>query len=97
MTNITAVTIGEIATALAVAKRSAERRATAEEWPYATKSGIGGQRRLYPLDALPLKVRAKVEVHLALQAAMQHGAVPPAPALKTKPAERVSLNGMLPP
>lgn len=91
------LTIEQVAAALKVTGSAVKYRAKRESWPYETESCRGGQRRLYPLDALPLKVRAKVEVHLAVQAAMQHGAVPPAPALKTQPAERVSLNGMLPP
>jgi putative transposase len=47
-----------IAAALGVAKRSVERRAGKEQWPYRETTGLGGKRRLYALATLPTDVQA---------------------------------------
>lgn len=50
--------LGLIALALGITKRSAERRAAKENWPFATKTGRGGVRRLYASASLPKDVQA---------------------------------------
>lgn len=52
--------IAGIAHALRIAKRSAERRALKEAWPFSEESVRGGRRRLYPLASLPKDVQAAV-------------------------------------
>ncbi|MBB5881190.1 transposase InsO family protein [Xanthomonas arboricola] len=47
-----------IALALGITKRSAERRAAKENWPFATKTGRGGVRRMYASASLPKDVQA---------------------------------------
>ena len=50
--------LGLIALALGITKRSAERRAAKENWPFATKTGRGGVRRMYASASLPKDVQA---------------------------------------
>ncbi|WP_324251181.1 transposase domain-containing protein [Xanthomonas campestris] len=50
--------LGLIALALGITKRSAERRAAKESWPFATKTGRGGVRRMYASTSLPKDVQA---------------------------------------
>ena len=52
-----AVTMIEIAAALGVEKRTAERRATKENWPFEEQAGRGGKKRLYTLESLPAAIR----------------------------------------
>ena len=54
------LTVTDIATALGISKRSAERRASRESWAYQEESVRGGQRRLYPLASLPAPVRSVI-------------------------------------
>jgi putative transposase len=53
-----AFTASDISNVLLVAKRSIERRAVREQWPYTEETGRGGTRRLYGVDALPADVQA---------------------------------------
>ena len=66
-------------------------RTWAEKNLATTRKKLSGKGIEIHISALPVKARAKVEAHLALQAAMQHGAVPPAPALPVVPAVAPSL------
>jgi putative transposase len=59
----TTVTIGQIADALGIAKRSAERRANKLAWKYAEVTVSGGQQRLYPVSDLPSEVRDALARH----------------------------------
>lgn len=52
--------IVDIATALNISKRSAERRAAREGWMFTEEQVRGGIRRLYPVDSLPASVREAV-------------------------------------
>lgn len=54
--NIT-VTLQQIAEALNITKRSAERRSIKESWLYVEQPGRGGRKRLYAIAALPKDVR----------------------------------------
>lgn len=49
-----------IAAALGIAKRSVERRALKESWPFTEQAVRGGRRRLYALSTLPADVQAAV-------------------------------------
>lgn len=94
-------TIEQVSVALGVTPSAIKYRAKRESWPYETESCRGGQRRLYAIDSLPLKVQAAINVHLAIEKAKEHtgseaGAVPPEPTFKTQLPERVSLNGNSP-
>ena len=51
-------TLGEIAAALGVSKRAAERRSQRAGWPFTEEPDIGGQRRLFALADLPPDVQA---------------------------------------
>jgi hypothetical protein len=57
MTNIT---IDEIAAAIGATKRSCQRRAAIERWPYTEHPVRGGRKRYYALEALPPDVAARV-------------------------------------
>jgi transposase InsO family protein len=57
MTNLT---LEQIAESLALSKRSAERRALRESWPYTEQPVRGGRKRYYRLEDLPVDVRAAV-------------------------------------
>lgn len=59
--NNDALCLIDIAQALDISKRSAERRAQREGWPYDEVPARGGIRRLYPVDSLPEAVRTAVE------------------------------------
>ena len=50
-------TIKEIATALAISKSQAERKASSDSWVFMEEAVRGGRRRLYPLATLPEGVR----------------------------------------
>ena len=50
------VTLADIAEALGVTKRSVERRAINEAWPFVEVAVIGGKKRFYPLERLPKAV-----------------------------------------
>jgi len=54
--------IAEIADALRVSKRWAEKRAEREAWPFGETPARGGMRRLYPMDGLPEEVRFAIVV-----------------------------------
>lgn len=51
------LTINQIAEALDLTKRTAERRAKKEAWPYAEESVKGGKRRLYAFLDLPRDIQ----------------------------------------
>lgn len=57
-----AIDLSLIATALNVAKRSVERRASKENWAFSTRTGRGGEKRYYPLASLPTEVQAAILV-----------------------------------
>lgn len=78
--NKNATSLVDIAGALNISKRSAERRAAREGWPFTEEQGRGGIRRLYPVDSLPDPIRdamaarpsgATVGQRLAAQASIQ--------------------------
>lgn len=54
------VTLIEIAAALSVSKRTAERRAEKEGWGYEEKAVRGGKQRFYSTAALPKSIQRKV-------------------------------------
>lgn len=54
---LTHADIKTIADALCISKRTAERRAINEAWPFEEQAGRGGKKRLYPLNSLPKAVR----------------------------------------
>lgn len=58
MTN--GITLELIAAVMRCAKRSIERRAARERWPYTEQPCRGGRRRIYRVDDLPADVQAKV-------------------------------------
>lgn len=58
-------TISQIADALTVTKRTAERRADRESWPYTEVKVQGGPRRQYSPENLPRDVREAILVHVA--------------------------------
>lgn len=63
-------TIAEIATCLGVTKRSAERKAELENWPYIEQeSSSRHKKRLYALKTLPKPLRHAIK-HLRLEAAV---------------------------
>ncbi|MDR6952646.1 putative transposase [Ancylobacter sp. 3268] len=53
--------IADIAAALNVEKRSAERRAKEGNWPYREVRVKGGRKRLYSRDTLPPEVRSRID------------------------------------
>lgn len=53
--------ITEIAAALGVTKRSAERKAKDERWPYVEKKVLGGRQRIFAVEKLPDDVRSRIE------------------------------------
>ncbi|KVE36221.1 DDE-type integrase/transposase/recombinase [Burkholderia sp. BDU5] len=57
-----------IAAALSITKRSAERRATRENWPFELEAVRGGQRKLFDLANLPADVRKAVERYREIKA-----------------------------
>lgn len=54
-------TLAEIAGALGISKRSAERRAAAESWSFDEVPVRGGKQRLYPLATLPSGIAEAVD------------------------------------
>lgn len=79
MTAAAPLSIGEIASALDITKRSAERRARGEGWAFETQTGRGGERHIYDVAALPADVREAIVQRMARVAA-------PARALPAVPA-----------
>ncbi|HEY4294547.1 Mu transposase C-terminal domain-containing protein [Luteibacter sp.] len=63
------IDLQRIAFALRVTKRSAERRALSECWPFSEQTVRGGRRRLYQLDVLPDDVQRAVRHANAITAA----------------------------
>lgn len=61
--------IKQIAHALRITKRSAERRANNDAWAFDLVTGRGGQKRMYPLASLPSDVQAAVRHADAVAAA----------------------------
>lgn len=55
------LSISKIAEALAVSKRTAERRAKDERWPYSERKGVGGRQRIYAVEKLPADVRSRID------------------------------------
>ena len=55
--------ISDIAQALTISKRSAERRAASESWSYHETPVRGGRMRLYEIDKLPKAVRSAIKQH----------------------------------
>lgn len=56
-----AATLDEIAQALGITKRTVERRAKRENWPFEASAVRGGQQRLYPIATLPASVGKDIE------------------------------------
>lgn len=54
------IDVAAVAAALGITKRSAERRAIHESWPFTEQPVRGGRRRLYALNTLPRDVQAAV-------------------------------------
>lgn len=69
----------EIAATLGNTKRSVERRAARECWPYSTEAVRGGTRRLYQLAKLPEAIAHSIHVLRARQHKPQSDPTPPAP------------------
>ena len=57
---MTTMNADQVAAALGIRKRSVERRAEKEAWPYKEESCRGGRRRLYDLATLPNEVQQAV-------------------------------------
>ncbi len=76
------LSIDDVAKAIDVSKRAAERRALRESWPYTEETCRGGRHRLYALPTLPVDVRERVERWLIAQqaAAIQGEALTPGPS-----------------
>ncbi|WP_295936957.1 transposase domain-containing protein [uncultured Xanthomonas sp.] len=53
-----AMDLNAIASALGITKRSAERRATKENWPFESRAARGGAKRYYTARSLPADVQA---------------------------------------
>ena len=49
---------------LSVTKRTIQRRAIRESWPYEIEIGLGGERRLYAFESLPPSVRQSIVSHI---------------------------------
>ncbi|MBY0572577.1 MAG: transposase family protein [Undibacterium sp.] len=58
----------QIASALCITKRSAERRALQELWVCSLETVRGGQRKVFDIKDLPSDIGRKVETHLAITA-----------------------------
>ncbi|WP_234086790.1 Mu transposase C-terminal domain-containing protein [Azonexus sp. R2A61] len=86
----TSVTLAEIAAAVGITKRTAERRADKEAWPFEEIAVRGGRRRLYPITGLPKAVAEAVQVaalHRSMAALPTPAAPLPAPVeAETLPA-----------
>lgn len=74
-------TLTQIALALGVSKRTAERRAEREGWTYTGATVRGGIRRLYDVRQLPAEIREKLLEHAVIKAA-EHT---PAPEIEQRP------------
>lgn len=61
-------TLVEIAAALGVSKRAADRRAKNGKWPYMAVPVRGGQQYRYDLDAMPRAISRKVRARRAIAA-----------------------------
>jgi len=66
---VQSVDIRQIAGALGITKRSAERRAIKESWQFQEHATLGGKRHLYPLGALPAAVQSSIRQQHAIAAA----------------------------
>lgn len=62
------LSISQIATALGIEKRSAERRASDGGWPFREVRGRGGRKRIYSTADLPAAVRSHIEALAAIEA-----------------------------
>lgn len=58
---------------LNVTKRTVQRRAAKEKWPYEEKKGLGGQRRVYDLESLPKPVKQKVLKEVGVVLTLKQG------------------------
>lgn len=54
------LSIRELAQYLSVTKRTVQRRAIKEDWPFDQRIGLGGTKRLYNFNTLPEQVKSKV-------------------------------------
>ncbi len=80
-TAVEAVTVADIAAALGIIKRNAERRAKKEQWPYREEPARGGKRRLYCIVHLPTDVRAALalrSINSLSASSTQHAITAPA-------------------
>lgn len=59
--------ISEIAAYLGVTKRTAQRRAVRENWPYSEHCSLGGIRRHYAFVQLPESIKATVTAAMIMQ------------------------------
>ena len=54
----------QLAEYLAVTKRTIQRRAVRENWPYAEQVGLGGKRKIYAFSSLPADVKQKIIAYI---------------------------------
>lgn len=62
-------TAAEIASAMGVTKRSVERLAVRENWPFIEEAVLGGKRRQYPAASLPVEAQRELRRRDAIRAA----------------------------
>lgn len=93
--SLTHADIKAIADALGISKRTAERRAAGEAWPFEEQTGRGGKKRLYPLVSLPKAVREAVIAKRIHQVMVVTAAVVKAPCPAVKKAEVFRSDGAM--
>lgn len=71
----------EVAKAIGITKRTLERRANKEGWPFEEVVGRGGKKRFYPLSALPKDIQAALQQHEMQQILAPAVPVDPLPAV----------------
>lgn len=62
------ICIADIAAALGISKRGAEKRADRDKWPFIALPVKGGRQHLYRIDALPDDVRSRIEARAVVAA-----------------------------
>lgn len=88
--------LSEIATASAISKRTIERRATRQQWPYIERPVRGGMQRLYAFKDLPadlqaaLAIAGRVTPAVSSAPASRAGAAPS--AARTSPTGAAALS-----
>ncbi|MDK3025547.1 transposase family protein [Cupriavidus taiwanensis] len=69
------VCFDQIAAALDISKRSAERLAMRDGWPFSLQTVRGGHQKLFSIAALPAEIRRKIERRLDIDARADAAAV----------------------